>query len=110
MDGRSGEFSQFMVEASIMMIVEYDSAFVARRSVNIENNLFDPSVVTVTQGGAVRWANKDAVDHSVVGEGFDTGVIAPTKRISQVFETAGTFEVHCGIHPAETATVVVVAP
>ncbi|MFC1865344.1 hypothetical protein ACFLYB_01355 [Chloroflexota bacterium] len=110
MDGRTGEYSQFQVESSLMMIVDWDPAFVARRSVNIENNLFDPSVVTVTQGGAVRWTNKDAAEHSVVGEGFDTGAIATDARATQVFETAGTFEVHCGIHPAETATVVVAAP
>ena len=109
-DGRTGSYGQFLVDNSVMKIVEYDSAFVARRSVNIENNLFDPSVITVTQGGAVRWRNRDAVDHAVVGEGFDTGVIATDARVSQVFAEAGTFEVHCSIHPAETGTVIVQAP
>jgi plastocyanin len=109
-DGRTGEYHQFNVGSSVMQIKEYDPAFVARRSVNIQGGLFDPPVVTATQGAAVRWTNKDQVDHQVVGEGFDTGIIAPGERAEIVFDEAGSFDYHCAIHPTETGTVVVEAP
>jgi len=43
---------------------------------------------------------------------FDTGNISPTSAHSDngdqvTFNTAGTFNYHCSLHPGETATVVV---
>lgn len=109
LDGRTGTYIQFLVDASVLTIVEYDSAFVARQSVNIEGNAFSKNPVTVTQGGQVRWTNRDEVVHRIVGADFDTGDIAGGDRIAIPFETAGTFDYTCSIH-GTPGTVIVEAP
>ena len=105
-DGRTGTYSQFLVDASVLTIVEYDAAFVARKSVNIENNAFSTDPVTVTVGGQVRWTNRDDVVHRVVGATFDTGDIAAGERFAQLFDTPGTYEYSCTIHGTQGTVIV----
>ena len=104
--GRTGTYSQFLVDASVLTIVEYDAAFVARKSVNIENNAFSTDPVTVTVGGQVRWTNRDDVVHRVVGAIFDTGDIAAGERFSQLFDTPGTYDYSCTIHGTQGTVIV----
>ena len=41
---------------------------------------------------------------------FDSGVIGPGESFGQVFETVGTYDFFCAIHPEMQGTITVVAP
>jgi plastocyanin len=82
-------------------------------TVTIKNGVFSPNPVMVTVGQTVNWLNSDAIAHTATDPGvFDTGSIDPTSAHSTkgdgiTFNTVGTFNYLCTLHPNETATVIV---
>ncbi len=78
---------------------------------------YDPSPANVAVGTAVTWINDDATLHTVVsgnpttGETADFGssstFLSKGKSISHTFETAGTFDYYCTLHPFMIGQVVV---
>jgi plastocyanin len=82
-------------------------------TVTIKNGVYSPSPVMVKVGQSVNWKNSDTIVHTATDPGvFDTGSISPTSAASAngdrvAFNTVGTFNYHCTIHPNETASVVV---
>lgn len=85
------------------------TAGAADQSVNMGGFAFSPATVTVTEGDAVTWSNGDEVPHTATGSAFDTGTITTGGSASVTFDTAGSFDYVCTIHPAMTGTVVVEA-
>ena len=77
--------------------------------VNIVNLSFRPADLTVAVGSTVTWTNGDGPDHttSSVDDVWDSGVLATGETFSVVFDTPGTFEYRCNIHPRMTATITV---
>jgi plastocyanin len=75
--------------------------------VSLKNMSINPSDITVAVGGTVAFTNNDTVTHDIAGTGFDTGALAPGATFFQVFKTAGSFPIHCTIHPSMTANVTV---
>jgi plastocyanin len=84
-------------------------------TVTIKNGVFSPNPVTVTVGQVVNWLNSDGIAHTATDPGvFDTGVIDPGSAHGAngdgvAFNTVGTFNYYCTIHPNETASVVVIS-
>ncbi|HIH10004.1 MAG TPA: hypothetical protein HA254_05040 [Candidatus Diapherotrites archaeon] len=76
-------------------------------TVRIRDFVYNPSALTVRQGGTVTWVNDDTVPHTVTGNGFDSGQIAPGGSFTFRFPSAGTFSYYCSIHPAMAGTVTV---
>lgn len=76
-------------------------------TVSLTNFSFQPSDIQVAVGGTVKFVNNDSTTHDIVGEGWDSGQLAPGASFSQTFPTAGTFPIHCSIHPSMTAQVTV---
>jgi plastocyanin len=82
-------------------------------TVTIKNGVFSPNPVMVKVGQTVNWLNSDTIVHSATDPGvFDIGNISPTSAHSDkgdgvTFNTVGTYNYHCAIHPNETASVVV---
>ena len=65
--------------------------------------------VTVERGATVTVVNRDAMQHTVTGAGFDTGVIeAGGTAPSSPRLAPGTYTFSCGIHPSMTGTLTVV--
>jgi plastocyanin len=69
---------------------------------------FDPSDVTVPDGGVIQWINEDAVAHTVTsgnpgsdsaGELFDSGNLNVGEEYCLELEGQGTLEYYCIIHP-----------
>gem|GEM_PF-4347608 len=83
----------------------------AQGFVRIRNFSFEPSVVTIRQGGSVVFINDDDVSHSVVA---DAGVFTPTGVIQpQGFKTVtlaqiGIFGYRCDIYVGMTGQIQVV--
>jgi len=81
----------------------------ASTSVTIKDFQFTPATVTIKVGGAVTWTNDGPSTHDVTADdgSFKSGSLATGKTYTRTFDTAGTFDYHCGIHPTMKAQVVV---
>ena len=75
--------------------------------VSLKNMSINPSDITVAVGGTVAFTNNDMVTHDIAGTGFDTGALTPWATFFQVFKTAGSFPIHCTIHPSMAANITV---
>jgi plastocyanin len=73
---------------------------------------FQPATIDVSAGSSVTWTNEDAVPHTVTArtDDFNSGVLGLGDSFTQAFDTPGTFEFFCAIHPSMTGTVVVSEP
>jgi plastocyanin len=78
--------------------------------VTIANMAFTPPQITVNKGDTVTWANNDSIAHTVTsdtGSELGSGDIQPGSTYSHTFNTAGSFQYHCSIHPSMRGTIVV---
>ena len=80
----------------------------------MKNIAFNPKTVTVSKGGTVVWTNDDSVNHDVTkssgpGPNFasGTGNMSSGSTYKQTFNTPGTIQYRCTIHPGMTGTIVV---
>lgn len=73
---------------------------------------FTPSVQVVTKGSTVAFPNDDRTMHNVFsrtkGNAFDLGHYKQGTAKGVKFDTAGTVDVYCNIHPKMVASVLVV--
>lgn len=79
----------------------------------IQSFAFHPMTVTVNPGSTVTWTNLDLAPHTVTSDTglFDSGAISQNGTYPHTFNTPGTYEYHCMIHPFMAhAFVVVPAP
>ncbi|PIS41007.1 MAG: hypothetical protein COT26_00280 [Candidatus Kerfeldbacteria bacterium CG08_land_8_20_14_0_20_43_14] len=78
-----------------------------RATVSIVNMSFQPATLTISPNIEVTWTNNDSVTHTVTGDTFDSGNIAPGSSFSQTFTQTGTFNYHCSIHPNMLGQIIV---
>jgi plastocyanin len=73
------------------------------------NRAFTPADLSIAAGTTVTWVNSDATSHTSTSNaaGWDSGIVAPGRQFSFLFQNAGTFPYHCAIHPGMVGTVVV---
>ena len=75
------------------------------RTVNIDDNAYEPKEREVTRGTEVTWVNQDDVQHTVT---FDDEKIDGSDELeegdefSYRFTQEGTYEYHCEVHGADT--------
>jgi len=82
-----------------------------------EPDCFIPSTVVITVGGTVTWENTDTAAHTSSSgtptdgpDGvFDSSLIMAGGSYSHTFDTAGTFDYFCMVHPWMQGTVIVEA-
>jgi len=76
---------------------------------SLGDKAYVPASLDVAVGSTVTWINTDSISHTSTsnGSGWDSGIVAPGAQFSFAFQTAGTFQYHCAIHPGMTGTVVV---
>jgi plastocyanin len=64
---------------------------------------FHPGEVTIARGESLTFTNADDFIHQIYSQGssfsFDSDEKNPGENITETFTAAGTFEVHCHIHP-----------
>jgi plastocyanin len=78
-------------------------------AVAIANFAFDPADVSVAAGTTVTWTNDDGTAHRVKAndDSFDSEDLAQGDTFEHTFDTAGTFDYICAIHPSMTGTITV---
>jgi len=125
-------YSIFVLLAVFSIITITPSAFAAHgeggMSATVENaagssspgcepDCFIPSTVVITVGGTVTWENTDTMAHTsssgtpVDGPDgvFDSSLVMAGASFSHTFDSAGTFDYFCMVHPWMTGTVIVEA-
>ncbi|HEX4271706.1 MAG TPA: cupredoxin domain-containing protein [Rhizomicrobium sp.] len=61
---------------------------------------FSAAEVTIRRGDALTFTNNDEFIHQIYStDQFDSDERVPGQTLTETFEQAGTFEVHCHIHP-----------
>jgi amicyanin len=79
--------------------------------VSIVNFVFEPKELVVTAGTTVTWVNADDVPHTVTSTASPRLLNSKTLRagdtFSYKFESAGTYDYFCKVHPGMTGKVVV---
>ncbi len=81
-------------------------------AVSIVDLTFDPATVEVDAGATVTWSNDDGIPHTVTAraDDFNSGVLMSGDSFSQTFETPGSYDYFCAIHPSMAGTVLVRDP
>lgn len=73
----------------------------------IRDSKFIPNFNAVRAGAKTTWLNEDTKTHTVTGENWGSGEIAPGKAYSKIFDAAGDYKYHCSIHPSMTGEIIV---
>ena len=77
---------------------------------------FAPESIAIPKGTNVTWTNDDSTLHTVTsgspeagnsGSEFDSSYLAAGKTFQHPFNTAGTFDYYCTLHPFMKGKVVV---
>jgi plastocyanin len=84
----------------------------AEASVGVKDSRFDPTDIEIAAGGTVTFTNNDPYDHTITSAAdssieFDSGAIGQDATFEQTFDTAGTYEYFCEIHPTMRGTITV---
>jgi plastocyanin len=69
---------------------------------------FDPVSLEVDPGTTIRWVNTSTVTHNVVsGTGLFSEVLNPGQATSFTFNSPGTFNYVCTLHPGMSGSIIV---
>ena len=75
--------------------------------VAIKNFAFTPRELAVKKGTTVTWTNEDSTPHIIAFSDSESQQLGKGDTYSKKFDTVGTFEYHCSIHPSMQGTIVV---
>lgn len=75
--------------------------------ISIQNFAFNPAALTVKVGDTVTWTNNDSVLHQIKSDTFNSNQLSKGQSYSFTFQTAGTFDYSCAIHPTMKGQIIV---
>jgi amicyanin len=78
---------------------------------NMQNFAYQYTTMRVRVGTTVTWTNQDSAPHSVTFKNGmkDSGLLYQGQSFSYTFNTLGTYQYYCTVHPYMVATVTVVS-
>lgn len=79
-------------------------------NIEISNLAFSAPALIVKTGDTVVWTNKDTISHTVTsdtGNEMSSLLLKPGDTYSHTFNTVGTFNYHCEVHPSMKASITV---
>lgn len=89
---------------------EADEATESGRVV-IDNFAFSPREIIVAPGSRVLWVNRDDAPHTVTSttkpRSFDSGALDGEESFAFTFQTPGTYDYFCALHPHMTGRIIV---
>lgn len=96
-------------DAAAAEATETEAAVAEEVPVSIQDFAFSPQVLEVPVGTTVTWTNNDASQHTVVADNdaFASEILAQGDTFSFTFDTPGTYDYICSLHPNMTAQIVV---
>lgn len=79
-------------------------------NIELRSFTFSPSTLTIQPGDTVIWTNYDSSEHTITsdtGNELASELFSKGETYSHTFNTIGTFDYHCGIHPSMKGTIIV---
>lgn len=78
---------------------------------NMQNFAYQYTNMQVRIGTTITWTNRDSAPHSVTYKNGmkDSGLLSQGQSFSYTFDTPGTYQYFCTVHPYMVATVTVVS-
>lgn len=77
--------------------------------IGIRNYQYNPRIISIPRSATVTWLNDDQVDHTATDKNaaWDSTIIHSEESETLTFNTPGTYNYYCTIHPYMTATLTV---
>ena len=77
--------------------------------ITIKNMTFNPNTITVKAGTNVTWTNEDSTSHQVKESNglFESSTLGNGQSFTYTFNTVGTYNYTCTIHPSMKGKVIV---
>ncbi|MFA6492756.1 MAG: cupredoxin family copper-binding protein [Patescibacteria group bacterium] len=76
-------------------------------SILIENFSFNPSEITIAKDVEVTFKNDDSANHNITFENFQSGDMKPGDTYKHTFDSTGTFNYYCSLHPQMKGKIIV---
>lgn len=76
-------------------------------SVAAANFSFSPANLEIKQGETVTWTNQDSAPHQISGNGFKSDVLNKGQSFNFTFNTVGTYDYICSVHPYMKGKIIV---
>jgi plastocyanin len=104
--------SNFSVMAQSATLVK--DVTIPMNAATMGDKAYSPNPIDVKVGQGVTWSNDDSQIHTATsgaagaadaGSVFDSGILSPEATFDFVFDTAGTYDYHCTMHPQMVGTV-----
>jgi plastocyanin len=101
----------FFIAGTAPAAAQTDAATSKTATVTIDNFSFSPSVLTIKPGTTVTFVNHDDIPHTAVAvdKTFRSKVMDSDESFSFTFNTAGSIDYFCSLHPHMKGRIVVTA-
>lgn len=76
-------------------------------NVSVISFSFNPGVLNIKKGDSVVWVNQDSAPHQIAGGNLRGPVMSKGQSYTFVFNSVGTFDYYCAIHPSMKGVIVV---
>jgi len=86
-----------------------DKGLQAPTYIEIVDNEYSATTVTIDAGTAIRWTNNGTSNHTATANDltWGTGTLMTGQHFSRYFDEPGTYTYFCSYHPDMTATIIV---
>ena len=110
--GRTFHSVSFTFVAGILLTASNAAVHAAITSVNVGDNYFSPTAVTINVNDSVKWTWIGSRNHSSTSDSslWDTGLQGNGYTFTRAFTSAGSFPYGCTAHASMTASVKVNNP
>lgn len=76
-------------------------------NVIIKNFAFAPNTMTIKAGTTIVWTNQDSAPHIIKFDSFESDTLPNGGSYEHKFDTAGTYDYFCSIHPSMKGQIIV---
>lgn len=83
------------------------AATAAVHDVEVGDNFFSPSNLTIQVGDTVRWTKSTNTTHNITADGFQNQPSASSFTHEVTFNSSGTFPYQCTLHPGMNGSITV---
>lgn len=73
----------------------------------IKNFAFSPNVLNIHAGITIVWTNQDSALHTIKFDDFESDRISNGGSYEHKFESVGTYDYICGLHPSMKGQIIV---